>query len=386
LLKIVYFGFPARSHTIPSLPLVRALVDRGADVEYYSIARFRALIESAGARFSAYPAICESLSAPTDLTGYLRRILDVSEEILPQLLLAHDRRPALLVVDASALWGRIVARRLAVASVASITTFAFTRSMLRMLGVSGGSRPDGWAECEGVLARLNRDYAASIRDPLDVMVGTGDLKVVYTSRLFQPAGRFLDQSHIFVGPLLDQRPREGALVAPSGPRPLAYISLGTIFNRNLDLPRRISETLSGAGWQVAVSLGDAGREDFGGWPAHVQVHAFVDQMAVLSQARLAVTHGGMGSVSEALAHAVPMIAVPQAVDQYLVARRIADCGAAVVVEPEAVSASGIEAALTRIEGERAGFVAAAARIGQSFLDVTPVSSAVERMLSVMNPE
>jgi len=28
--------------------------------------------------------------------------------------------------------------------------------------------------------------------------------------------------------------REGAQVVPSGPRPLAYVSLGTIFNRDVD--------------------------------------------------------------------------------------------------------------------------------------------------------
>src|SRR5262249_28314212 len=155
-----------------------------------------------------------------------------------------------IIHDGSALWGRIVAQALAVTSVASITTFAFNRSMVQLLahGNNGGL---GGARLEQLLARLNSSHVV---DEVDVIVAPGDLKVVYTSRFFQPGGRFFDGSHVFVGPLLDARPRNGARVAMPGSRPLAYVSFGTVFNRNLGLLNRISGILSAAGWQVVVSL------------------------------------------------------------------------------------------------------------------------------------
>lgn len=381
-LNALFFGFPARSHTVPSLPIVREWLNRGARLKYYSTSKFRPLIEAAGARFAAYPPACEPLGDPTDFAGHIRRVLEVTTQILPQLFAEMEERPSLIMFDSQALWGRIIARELGTVSVASITTFVFTRSMLQLLGAGkGGHGLDGPRLAEGI-ARLNRSYIA---DYADVTVAPGDLKLVYTSRFFQPSGRFFDDSYLFMGPLLDARPRDGVDTSPSGPRPLAYLSFGTIFTSDLGLLKRISALLSGAGWQVVVSLGDPARKVAGEWPPHVQVHSFVDQMAVLSRAGLVVTHGGMSSVSEALAHRIPLIVVPQNVDQHVVARRVAGLGAAVTLD-NASSLEEWKAALARIMAEPARFAAAAARVGDSFADAIPVSSAVDRLFALADRE
>ena len=51
-------------------------------------------------------------------------------------------------------------------------------------------------------------------------------------------------------------------------------------------------------------------------PATVELHRWVPQLAVLGRAGAFVTHAGMGGCSEGLYQGVPMIAVPQAVDQF----------------------------------------------------------------------
>ncbi len=366
-MKTVFYGFPARSHTVPSLALVRELVSREVAVEYHSTPCFREMVEQAGARFVAYPAVCESLSEPADLRTHVRRLAAVAQEIAPALAARCTSRPALVLFDASALWGRIAAGQLGVPTVASVTTFAFTRTMLELLGARADwlTAPDG--------------------DALDVLAPPADLKVVYTSRMFQPAGRFLDDRHLFVGPLLAGRPRDGAAVRAAGARPLAYVALGTIFNRDIGLLQRIAGILSDAGWQAVVSLGDPAREAPPGWPPHVQVFPFADQMAALAQADLAVTHGGMGSVSETLACGVPSILVPQAVDQFVVARRTAEVGAAIVVEREAPEQAW-QAALARILTERTQFTAAAAGLAASFREATPLPEAVDRILGLAGKE
>ncbi len=374
----LFFGFPARSHTVPGLAVVRALIDRNVRICYWSTPQFRSLIEDAGAEFAAYPADFEVLGTSTDVPGHVERVLEITARHLPQLLAAAEAKAASFVLfDSQALWGRIVGQELAVPAVASITTFALTRAMLQLLSHGREGRLDGPRVLAG-LARLGR---SDIRDYADVLVPSADLKLIYTSRFFQPGGRYFDSSHLFVGPLLEARPRAGVKISVSGPRPLAYVTFGTIFTENVGLLRRIAGILSEAGWQVVVSLGDRNRAVSGDWPPNVEVHAFVDQMAMLSNADLVVTHGGMSTVSEALASGVPTIIVPHSVDQHLVGRRAADLGAAMVVD-DASSVALWASTLGRLAAERPGFVAAAARVGDSFSDVVPVAEAVQKILDL----
>jgi MGT family glycosyltransferase len=245
-------------------------------------------------------------------------------------------------------------------SASSVTTFVFTRSMLQLVG-----RAEPMTD-----------------DEIEVLRTAGDLKVAYTSRTFQPAGGFLDDTHLFVGPLLEGRLREGVRVEPEGPRPLAYVSLGTLFNDNVPLLQSIASGLSGAGWQVVVSLGRAGIGAVGAWAPHVRAFPFVDQLAVLAHARLVVSHGGMQTVTEALALGVPLIIIPQDVDQHVVGQRAAGLGAAITLDDKSVTTETFAMALARIDAERPQFERAAAAIGRGFAEAMPLATAVQRLLEL----
>lgn len=56
--------------------------------------------------------------------------------------------------------------------------------------------------------------------------------------------------------------------------------------------------------------------ELGEVPSNVEVHSWVPQLAILRQADAFVTHAGAGGSQEGLATATPMVAVPQAVDQF----------------------------------------------------------------------
>jgi MGT family glycosyltransferase len=62
-------------------------------------------------------------------------------------------------------------------------------------------------------------------------------------------------------------------------------------------------------------------------PANARVERFVPHRPVLERAAVAVTHGGMGVTQKALAHGVPVCAVPFGRDQFEVARRVEVAGA-----------------------------------------------------------
>jgi UDP:flavonoid glycosyltransferase YjiC (YdhE family) len=63
-------------------------------------------------------------------------------------------------------------------------------------------------------------------------------------------------------------------------------------------------------------------------PANARVERFIPHAPVLDRAVCAVTHGGMGATQKALAHGVPVCAVPFGRDQLEVARRVEVAGAA----------------------------------------------------------
>jgi len=61
-------------------------------------------------------------------------------------------------------------------------------------------------------------------------------------------------------------------------------------------------------------------------PRWVQLRESVPQPAVLAHADVFFTHAGMGSCTEGLWYGVPMVAIPQAVDQPANAKRLEAVG------------------------------------------------------------
>jgi MGT family glycosyltransferase len=84
--------------------------------------------------------------------------------------------------------------------------------------------------------------------------------------------------------------------------------------------------------------------ELGDVPANVEVRSWVPQLAVLRQADLFVTHAGAGGSQEGMATATPMIAVPQAVDQFGNADVLQALGVARHVPAEEVTADTLRAA------------------------------------------
>jgi UDP:flavonoid glycosyltransferase YjiC (YdhE family) len=346
--RVVYFGFPVRSHTVPSFALVRNLAERGAAVDYYSTPAWRSQIESAGGRFFPYGVSCDVLGQPApdmSVEAYAETIAAFAEDLRSSLAGAAREADA-VIFDVSAHWGCLAARDAGLPAIAFATTFAFTRPMLQLMRV---------------------------RDPrhLDILIPSALLSIICTSREYQPVGQAFGDNYIFAGPLIAERPCSGEVISRTGSRPLAYVSLGTLFNRDGELLLRIAGSLSTAGYEVVVATSCDAE-----WPEHVRSYRFVDQMSALRAADLAVTHAGMASMSEIMSCGIPAIAIPHAVDQFLVARRTESLGAAVMISRD----SGIETALGHIRQHEPAMRAAARRIADSFANVTPLGEIAGRIL------
>ena len=116
---------------------------------------------------------------------------------------------------------------------------------------------------------------------------------------------------------------------------LVYISMGTVNNDLLPLYKACITAFCGTEYQVILSVGDlVDRDAFGEIPDNISVYSKVDQIAVLRQADVFLTHCGMNSVSEALNFGVPLVMLPKTSEQKGVAFRVSQLGAGIYLEKE----------------------------------------------------
>ena len=140
----------------------------------------------------------------------------------------------------------------------------------------------------------------------------------------QPHAERVDRDvYTFVGPALDRRPHQETWPEPD--RPLLVVSLGSAYNDRPAFYRDVIAAMDGLDWQVAMSIGShVDPAELGEVPPNVAVRSWLPQLSALERASVFVTHAGMGGCAEGLHHGVPMVAVPQAVDQFGNAARLVE--------------------------------------------------------------
>ncbi len=167
---------------------------------------------------------------------------------------------------------------------------------------------------------------------------------------FEFAQRRLPPHFHLTGPWIRRhnRPEEPFPFERLDGRPLIYASMGTLQNRIETVFRTIAEACDGLGAQVVMALGARDALPPTGLPGDPIVVPFAPQLALLQRAALVITHAGLNTALETLAHGVPMVAIPVANDQPGVAARIRAAGAGEVVPFSRLSAGRLRAAVARV--------------------------------------
>jgi MGT family glycosyltransferase len=118
--------------------------------------------------------------------------------------------------------------------------------------------------------------------------------------------------------------------------PFVYMTFGTVLGYMADAARVYGTAVTAVEHLDVRVLMTVGRKFdssvLSPLPKQVHVEPWVDQSRVLGHAELVVTHCGSGTALGSLAAGVPMVAVPLFADQFENSRRIADAGAALIVE------------------------------------------------------
>ena len=339
--KIVFFCIPAHGHTNPTLGVVRELVDRGHEVWYYSYNSFREKIESAGAKFvSCDDYDVEQNLSPKDATK-VGKDLAFSTQILVDTTLALDHmvcedmkrlEPDCIVADSMAVWGKAVALKLGIPFISSTTTFAFNQHSAKIMKKSMGELLSMIISMPKISKNIKRlqDNGYPVKSVLDIIQNDDKTDtIVYTSSQFQPCADTFSDKYAFVGPSV----RPASCYIKKEKEKLIYISMGTVTNDLLKFYKNCISALGNTDYQVIMSIGNlVAIEDLGKLPENISVFSHVDQIAVLTQADVFLSHCGMNSVNESLYYQVPLIMYPQTSEQGGVATRVFQLGAGIRLE------------------------------------------------------
>ena len=386
-MHIVFFCIPAHGHTNPTLGVVKELIAQGHQVTYFSYECMREKIEATGARYiSCNQYDCEQSLSEQDRTR-IGKDVAFSMRVLVDTTLALDEpvckelkeiKPDCIVVDSMALWGKAAAMKLGIPLVMSNTTFVFNKESAQIMktSVKGLLKDMAGLMKAGKDVKRLRAAGYPFKNALEIIqTDESASTIVYTSRYFQPASETFGDNFAFVGPSI--RPIETPFEKTR--EKLVYVSLGTVNNSNVDFYRECVQAFCEETYQVVITVGNlVDLNAFGGVPEHITIAPMVDQMAVLSQADVFISHCGMNSVNEALSFGVPLVTVPQTSEQTGVATRAEQLGAALRLTD--MTADQIREAVNEVLGDES-YARSAEKIGESFRQCSGVKGAVDVILS-----
>ncbi|MFF4180027.1 macrolide family glycosyltransferase [Streptomyces sp. NPDC001750] len=346
---IAMVGIPAVSHVLPSLEVIRELVARGHRVTYANDSAVADRITAAGAELvpctSTLPVADNNW--PDDPVAVMDLFLGNAVQALPQLRAAYDHDPAdLYLYDIGAYAARALAeaqgRPLMQLSPTYVAWDGYDQDVAAHLW-----RLPGADAYRTRFARWLAECGASTTD-VDAFSGRPARTLALITRAMQPHADRVDTGTVtFVGPCFDARESEGSWTRPADAENVLLVSLGSAFTRRPEFYRQCLAAFGDRpGWHVVLQIGKyTDPRELGTIPSNVEVHSWVPQRAILERADAFVTHAGMGGCGEGLMAGVPMIAVPQAADQFTNADRLVELGVARRIDTEDVAAETLRNAL-----------------------------------------
>ncbi|QDQ14353.1 macrolide-inactivating glycosyltransferase [Streptomyces spectabilis] len=323
---IAMFSIAAHGHVNPSLEVIRELVARGHRVTYAIPHSFAQKVAETGAEPVLYRT---TLPGPDDdPSAWGESLLDNMEPFLadaihalPQLAAAYEGdEPDIVLHDITSYPARVLARRWGVPEVSLspnlVAWDGYEEEVSEPMWAEPRRTERGRAYCERFENWLTENGVTEHPDPF---VGRPPRSLVLIPKALQPHADRVDESvHTFVGACQGDRTAQGDWERPAHAEKVLLVSLGSAFTKRPDFYRECVKAFGDLpGWHVVLQVGrhvEAG--ELGDVPANIEVRSWVPQLAVLRKADAFITHAGAGGSQEGLATGTPMVAVPQAVDQF----------------------------------------------------------------------
>ncbi len=117
--------------------------------------------------------------------------------------------------------------------------------------------------------------------------------------------------------------------------PWVLLSLSTTLQKQDQALPAILDALAALPVRVLLTHGGVRAAEAIPLPVNVTARSYVPHESVLAHMRLVICHGGLSTVTTALAHGVPLVCIPQGREQPINAAQVQACGAGHAVPAEA---------------------------------------------------
>ncbi|MBL7495429.1 glycosyl transferase [Frankia sp. CNm7] len=385
--RFLFATVPAVGHTLPALPIARALLERGHAVRWYGGVAFADKITAVGASFHPItdPDFDYSLNGldqhyprRRELSGLKKLQFDmvqgfskpVPTQVRDLRALLRDE-PADAVIADTGFIGGVLLRELGGPPLAGfgVSILPFTNRHLAPLGM-------GLAPANGPLGRLrNRALAGSIRRVLlrpvtaelnqtrrglglpessaaifDYPLAT-QLYLQFSARGFEYDVPDVPSQVAFVGPprqLDDPGWQAPAWWPELSGRRVVLVNQGTVATDADQLIRPALAGLAGEDVLVVAVTGGADPAGLAPLPANARVERYIPFDRLLPHVDVFVTNGGYGGVQLALAHGVPIVGAGRTEDKIEVNARVAAAGVGVNLRTQTPEPDQIRAAVATV--------------------------------------
>ncbi|MFE5716029.1 macrolide-inactivating glycosyltransferase [Streptomyces sp. NPDC056501] len=357
---LTMFSIAAHGHVNPSLDVIRELVARGHRVSYAIPAPFAEKVAETGATPVVYASTLPTDDDPdawgTEPIDHVEPFLTDAVQALPQLAKAFEEdRPDLVLHDITAYPAPVLAHTWGVPSLSLwpnlVPWVGYEEEVAEPMSVALRASPRGEAYYTRFEAWL-AEHGVDVHP--DRLIAPPRRALVLIPRALQPHADRVDESvYTFVGACQGARAEQDEWRRPAGAEKVLLVSLGSSFTKRPEFYRACAEAFRTLPeWHVVLQIGrlvDAA--ELGELPDNVEVHSWVPQLAILRQADAFVTHAGAGGSQEGLATATPMVAVPQAVDQFGNADMLQALGVARHLPMEDVTPERLREAVLALVGD-----------------------------------
>jgi MGT family glycosyltransferase len=367
---------PLAGHINPAVSVAEELAARGHEIAWAAHERIARPLLPEGATVFPLPETIsdealEALHRPSG-TRWIGRLRVVWEELflplaramLPEVEATIEAfRPAALLVDQYAVGGALAARR---SGLPWATSAAIWFPLSPFLDGLPAAR--NW-----LVAQLDGLQREARLEPVVWPDRSPQLVIVYTTRDFVGEEPPLPEHYRFVGPAISGRPE------PAGfpwdallPARRLFVSLGSVqAGAGARFYEALVEAFGGGAVQVVAA---APPELFPAVPGNFVIQGLLPQVALLPHVDAVVCHGGFNTVSEALAHGLPLVVAPIADDQTLNAHCVVQAGAGVRLRFGRIDAGSLRQAASAVL-EEPSYRDAARRIAGSFREAGGAASA-----------
>jgi len=389
--KVLFINIFGHGHINPTIGLVKELMNRGEQVTYIAIEKFRETIEKTGAKFKGY-------SLPISINGHsdsknskppMEVLKKTIEEIIEYVFNSKEKFDYIFY-DAAFIIGSEVGRILEIPTICSITTFAtngktnFCTAVFKQFGPVMQQLVTS-SEYITLVGDLQKKYDIKVPSIVNVVAGTGTINIVYTSKYFQLCGESFDESYKFIGPSISDRKEElNFSLETNDKKKVIYISLGSIINSSIEFCENCFKAFGNMDANIIMSVGkDTDINKFSVIPSNFIVRNSVPQLEVLKHTDVFITHGGMNSTNEGLYYDIPLILIPQFGDQPAVANRVAELGAGIVIEKDKVTPEILRQSVVKILSDN-NFRINSEKIGKSFREAGGYKKGVDEILNLID--